>query len=158
MSYPLEVFLTQSLQSNADLVALLGQRADGKPSVYPYHHRDVTNPMYPLVTIARFGSKINGEMFSDTMYATMMDAPRIAICAWAKNDIDEAVAVITIIRNWIRAPTFAPGNQYFAGFKFTERSYRDDLFDTTISAYHVHTEYDGWVQERFGNPQPIPAA
>jgi hypothetical protein len=157
MSYPLQVYLTQLFQANAALIALLGQRSDGKPSVYPYHHRDVTNPTYPLITIARFGTRVNSNIFSDSMYATMMDAPKLAICSWSKNDVDEAVAVITVIRNIIRPTSFAPGNTYFAGYKLTEQSYRDDLFDETISAYHVHCEYSGWLQERFGNPQPVPS-
>ncbi len=157
MSYALEVYLTGAFQANAQLIALLGARSDGKPAVYPYHHRDVTDPAYPCITIARFGTKIDSGIFSDTIYATMMDAPRIAVCAWAKTSVDDAVAVITIARNMIRTPAFNPGNTYFAGFKLTERSYRDDLFDDTISAYHVHCEFDGWVQERFGNPQPVPA-
>lgn len=157
MSYTLQVYLTQMFQANAALAALLGSRSDGKPSVFPYHHRDITNPTYPLITIARYGSKVNNAMFSDTMYATMMDAPKLAICSWSLDDVDEAVAVMTIIRNTIRPPSFAPGNAYFAGYKLTERSYRDDLFDESISAYHVHCEYDGWVQEKYGNPQPVPS-
>lgn len=157
MSYALQVYLTNAFQTSAALTTLLGTRSDGKPAVYPYHHRDVTDPSYPLITIARFGSKIDTNKFSDTIYATMMDGIRIAICAWSKNDVDESIAVITIVRNLIRDPSFAPGSAYFAGYKLTERTYRDDLFDTTISAFHVHCEYDGWVQEKFGNPQPVPA-
>ena len=157
MSYALEVFLTDQFATNATLIALLGKRADGGPAIYPYHHRDTANLNYPLVTIARFGSKSNGEKFSESPYANQMDAPRIAICAWSKNNVDEAVAVISVIRNLIRPPSFDIGNGAFWGFKLTERTYRDDLFDTNISAYHVHTEYDGWVQELYGNPQPVPA-
>lgn len=155
MSYALEAFLTTTLQADAALVAMLGQRPDGVAEIYPYHHRDVSNPNYPIVTISRFGSRVRSDMFSDTIFATIMDAPKLAICVWARDDVDQAMKPAVRIRQIINDQNFSAGNANFAGFRLVERSMRDDLFDDVISAYHVHIEYDGWIQERVGNPQPI---
>lgn len=159
MSYALEAALTNYLENQPQLTVLLAERPGNhaQSAIYPYHHHDVAQPAYPLITIARFGSVVNSAMFSESeTFATMMDGVKLAVCSWSKTSSDEAIAVMAIVRRLLRNPTLAIGNQYFSNYKLTERLYRDDLFDQAISAYHVHTEYSTWVQEPFGNPQPIP--
>lgn len=157
MSYPLNVFLVNTFAADATLVSLLANRGDGQPAIYPLHRRDLVDPVYPILTIARIGTGMNSRMFSDTELATLMDEPKFCIDAWAQINVDQCIAIMTRVRQILKAPSFAIGNQYFSGYKIRETAYRDDLFDEPNATFHVHAEFVTWVSEKFGNPQPIPA-
>lgn len=159
MSYPLLVGLTSFLSSDPTLISLLGTDPDGQPTIYPLHFRDVENPIFPMITISRFGSGMKDNMFTDDpVYGgNRMENPKLAICVWDKQNIDLCYAIYDRVDTLLRGspPVTTIPSHYFVNYKWQRKTFRDDLFDTEINAYHLHSEYETWV---YTNKQiPIPA-
>ena len=155
MSYPLQSYLATLLGNDSVIKPLLGKQNLGRIGVYPYNHRDVIDPSYPLITIARYGSRIDLDKFSDSPFATQMDAPKIVICVYDKSSIDNCWAVYRRIRTILLDRNTHLGNQYFDCYKLRETLVRDDLFDQGESTFHLHSEYEGWVRENALTPIPV---
>ena len=156
MSYPLQSYLVGYFGNDAAILPLLGVQANGRPGVYPYHHRDIVDPVYPIITIARYGSMMNQNKFSDGPFATIMDGPKIAICVYDKQGIDKPWKIYRRIRQLLIDKANAIGDSTFTAYKFRETLVRDDLYDTAENSFHLHAEYEGWIQENSTTPIAIP--
>lgn len=155
MSYPLQAYLTTLLGNDTIIKAMVGQQPSGRVSVFPYNHRDVIDPVFPLITIARYGTRVDQNKFDETQYATIMDAPKIAICVYDKTSIDMPWAIYRRIRTLLVGPNVHVGNQYFDCYKLRETLIRDDLYDQNDATFHLHAEYETWVRENATTQQPI---
>jgi hypothetical protein len=155
MSYPLIAALNAQLGANTALTAVLSTipGTNNTPAIYPYHHRDIENPTYPLITIATFGQGMGSSRFDDSQ-ATMgrFERPRLAICVWSTKDIDEAYAIYQQI-NPLRGTSVQ--SIYVSSWRMDRTLFRDDLFDQDASAYHLHSEWLSWVETPFGVTMPI---
>jgi len=150
-----QIGLTQYFKNDSVLAGLLGKGSDGKPSVHPMHFRDVADPMYPLITIARFGSGLHDNMFGEyDVFCTAMDNPKIAICIWDKQAAINCWEIFNrvdfLLRgnppvNPIPAAGPHPSANPFLNYKVLRGIVRDDLWDDQINAYHFHAEYQWWV-------------
>ena len=155
MSYPLLAALTAQLSANATLKAGLSTipGTNNTPAIYPYHHRDVDNPTYPLITLAVFGQGMGCSRFDDSQ-ATIgrFDRPRLAICVWSQKNIDEAYSIYAQI-NPLRGTSVQ--SMYVSSWRMDRTLFRDDLFDQDANAYHMHSEWMTWVEAPFGVTMPI---
>lgn len=156
MSYAFNAALVAQLSADGPLTALLGTDPDaGGPAIYPYHYQSIQNPVYPLLTVCRFGDGLNADRFQESDYADVMDNPKIAICAWNKTTLDKAIAIIERIETLLKGKCVTP-TAYVSSYPMKRTARRDDIFDTVAQAYHVHTEWKVWTQNAFNNPFPIP--
>jgi hypothetical protein len=134
------------MQTNTALTALLGATKSGIPAVFPYHHKDVDEEIpLPHVTVCRFGDTDQMDRFHQTEFAGAMDNPRIAICVWSFESVDECWRIYRLIDPMLRPypTTTLPNvsNQYFGAYKIKRTTCRDDLWDAALKAYHLHSEY-----------------
>lgn len=158
MSYAIQVGIVAALQADPTIQGLVPKDADGKPSIYPYHARTAVDMVFPIVTVARFGNPPNENRFteSDIAWYTMRGA-KLAICIWDKNNIDTCHAIFERVLALLLDPnTPALGSQYISYYKFRRTLMRDDLFDTSIDAYHLHSEWEVWGRANALLPYPIP--
>jgi hypothetical protein len=149
VSYELQAQLTNLFANDSVIKPLLGVTISGGEGlgVYPYHYRDVQNPAYPLITIARFGSAIDSSRFNDSDFANRMDAPRIAIDVYAKHKIGECWAIFEQVRVLLKSRnTQQLGSANFKAYALRETLVRDDLFDEDTNVFRLHSEHVGWVQ------------
>jgi hypothetical protein len=115
------------------------------------HFRDIQDP-YPIITIDRFGSGMRSDIFGESdIFATAMDNPKLAICVWDKQNIDNCYAVYERLDFLLRGttPVSSIPSMYMTNYRIRRTMYRSDLFDDTINAYHFHSEYETWS---FTNP------
>lgn len=149
MSQDLTAWMVNAFESNVKLAPMIGKTSDGNLAVFPYHHRDTDDQVqYPHITIARFGSKgINSALEASTHFPTLMDNPRMAVCVWSRNGVDECWDIYKIcdaLLRGINALTIA--SPTFSFYQISRDSIRDDLFDDQQKAFHLHSEYSGWLQ------------
>jgi hypothetical protein len=148
MSQAFEAWIQQTFSADSVIAGLVGKDSNGLPAVMPYHARDTDeNLMYPHVTYARFGDITERGVFQDSpIFSTAMDGPRVALCVWSRNDIQEAYTVYNRIDQLMRGPAALVASTYFSSYKIRRTHLRDDLFDETAKAFHIHSEYSLWVQ------------
>lgn len=154
MSYELASWFVTSVKANAAITALLGKDSDGNPSVFPYHSRTTDQqPPFPKLTFARFGS-LSGDRFNGTPFANLMDHPRFAVCVWSQDNIETCWRIYRLVDAMLRGPTLLPiANQFFGAYKASRSLVRDDLFDTQLNSFHLHSEYGMPVQTLVGVAQ-----
>ena len=160
MSQALEAQLIQTFIARTSVAAAVGKDSSGNPAIFPYHQRDVDeNVPYPHVTIARFGDLETAKFQDDTTLATIMDGPKFAICVWSHRSIDEAYTIYNMLDTVLRGPGSNIASSYFSIYKVKRTHLRDDLFDVTARAYHIHSEYSAWLQyTQYGVNDFIPIA
>jgi hypothetical protein len=149
MSQVLQASLIQEILATSAITSLLGEDSSGIPAVFPYHYRDKDERVpYPHVTVARFGDITERGIFQEhEIFATTMDCPRIAVCVWSTNSTDEAYDIYNMVDySILRGPNANLSSQYFSIYKVRRTHLRDDLFDETAKAYHIHSEYSIWIQ------------
>jgi len=149
MSQDLTAWMVNAFESNVKLQKIVGQTSDGNLAVFPYHHRDTDEQVpYPHVTIARFGSKSSMAAFDQQAnFATVMDNPRMTVCVWSRNGVDECWDIYKICDALLRGRYALPiSNAAFNFYQISRDSIRDDLFDDQQKAFHLHSEYSGWLQ------------
>lgn len=154
MSYALEAAITQALAADATIVSLLGTDSAGAPSISPYQVRDSVDSMFPRITVSRFGSVSSVGRFQDSDFAQIMDGAKIAVCVWDKNNIDKCYRVNDRVRAILLSTAPIVGTHYLSFYRFMQGTTRDDLFDTAVNAYHLHTEYNVWTIANAATPQP----
>jgi hypothetical protein len=144
-----------AFRANTQLVKLLGKNTDGISAIFPYHHRDEDERIpYPHLTFARFNNTSETDPFQGVPeFAISMDNPRMAVCVWSKNSVDECWKVYRIVDTMLRGPGVNMSNQYFGAYRCARTTVRDDLFDEELKLYHLHSEYKVWLQLS-GTPQP----
>jgi hypothetical protein len=160
MSYSLLNGLYIMFQADAALQTLVGKRPDGSLSIATNHFQDVADPVFPLVTMGRFGSGMKDGLFDeDALYAGRMDNPKIEICVWDKASLDDAYAAYRRIDQLLRGSPYpvALPSAHITNYRFKRVIFRDDLWDDALAAYHIHSEYTTWVYDNPVNPVPIPA-
>jgi hypothetical protein len=158
MSYSLLAAIVGAFQNDSELIAMLGKNTDGSPSIHPIHYRDVTDPVFPMVTVSRIGSGMQDNMFAeDVHFANRMDNPRFVICVWDKKNIDRCYGPYRRIDTILRGapPTNTIPSHYMINYKVRRRLMRDDLFDTAQNAYYIYAEYETWLYDNPNNPIPI---
>jgi hypothetical protein len=101
----------------------------------------------------------DGMFAEDTMYGGVkFQNPKIAICVWDKVNLDTCYAIYERIDFLLRGtpPLTTIPSHYFVNYKVQRKSFRDDLFDTDINAYHIHSEYETWIfnNKKIANPAP----
>ena len=149
MSQDLTAWMVNAFESNAKLATVVGKTSNGDLAVFPYHHRDTDDQVaYPHITIARFGSKNNmGAFDAAPMYATRMDNPRMTLCVWSRNGVDECWDIYKICDALLRGEyALNIASPTFSFYQISRDSIRDDLFDDQQKAFHLHSEYSGWLQ------------
>jgi hypothetical protein len=147
MSQALEAWFAQTVRANSAITNLIGKDSNNIPAVFPYHQRDADeNVPYPHITFARFGDITERGVFQDdSNFSTIMDGPRWAVCVWSKESLDEAYPIYNLLDKMLRGPGASVASQYFSSYKVRRTHLRDDLFDDTAKAYHIHSEYSIWV-------------
>jgi hypothetical protein len=151
MSQPFQAWLIQKIQANTALAAILGQDSNGNPAVFPYHSTDGAaneNIPFPHVTVAQFGSPSNTDFLDDDpLNSTRWEGSRIAVCVWSKTSVDELYAIYNKVDNLMRGPSANPDSSLFSLYGLKRNMKRDDLFDDTFEAYHLHSEYTAWIRK-----------
>jgi hypothetical protein len=155
MFYPLRAYLVSTFSADPLISSLLAQRADGAPAIYPFHHVDVENPTYPLMTIDRFGSMTVSNKFQNTSYGNLIDAPKFSVCVWDKRAPDYCEQIYSRVRDMLMTG-IGVGNSFFGTSSLSETITRSDLYDDDASAYHFHSEWQCWIFENATSRQPIP--
>ena len=155
MSFELASWMVTTFKANLAITALLGKDADGNPSVFPYHSRATDQPPpFPKLTVARFGTASVTDKFNGTPYANLMDHPRVAVCVWSQDNIETCWRIYRLVDAVLRGP--APmniANTYFGSYQPKRSIIRDDLFDQTLNAFHLHSEFAMAVQTLAGVAQ-----
>ena len=156
MSQPLTAFLINAFVANADIIDKVGKDSAGNLAVWPYHYRDTDAEVpFPHVTVSRFGSTTEeGKFQEDPIYETKMDNPRIAVCVWGRNSVDENYAVYNVLDAMMRGQAATQiADSTFGIYRIKRTNLRDDLWDDNQAAYHLHSEYSCWLQLTSA-PQP----
>jgi len=154
MSWELQTWLVDTLIADSAITALVGADSAGTPAIFPYHHSDADEIIpYPHITFARFGSRAQHMPFDERPeWASLMDNPRIAVCVWSTQTIDECWPIYKLIDGILRGPAGA-SNAYFGAYTVKRTALRDDLYDEDVHAYHLHSEYCA-VTQLTGTAQP----
>jgi hypothetical protein len=143
--------------ANDTLTNMLAKDGNNIPAIFPYHHRDTdARTPYPQVTLTRFGSSGDMRGFSGSQHGgltTKMDDPRMAICVWSTVGIDECWKIYRLIDDMLRGDSAQVSNSYFGSYRINRTVVRDDLFDATVNAFHLHSEYSAWIMLT-NTPQP----
>lgn len=156
MSQELTSFLINTFAANAKIAANVGKDSNNNLAIWPYHYRDTDAEVpFPHITISRFGSTTEQGPFQEVAeYATVMDNPRIAICVWSRNSIDECWLIYKVIDAMLRGQAATQiADSTFGIYRIRRTSLRDDLWDDNQKAYHLHSEYSTWLQLTSA-PQP----
>jgi hypothetical protein len=149
MSFELQTEIVNVLMNDVGITGKVGKDTAGVPAIFPYHHRDADARVpYPHITIARFGNRAEHWYFDEMTLeglTTKMDNPRIAICVWSTNSVNECWRIYRLIDGHMRGPSQF-SNQYFSSYTLKRTALRDDLFDNDAKAYHIHAEFCAVIQ------------
>lgn len=147
MSQVLQASVIQKFSNDPTILTMIGKDSSSNPAVFPYHQRDADERVpYPHITIARFGDITERGIFQDGSNSTIMDGPRIAICVWSLVSLDEAYNLYNAADILLRGNNANISSQFFSTYKIRRTHLRDDLFDNTSKAFHIHSEYSMWLQ------------
>lgn len=148
MSQVLESRMIQIFSADPTVLAAIGKDTNGNPAIFPYHQRDVDERVaYPHITIARFGDITESGKFQDSPDLAMaMDCPKVSLCVWSTRSLDEAYPIYNAVDSLMRGAASNVSSQYHSIYKVRRTHLRDDLFDTTAKAFHIHSEYAMWIR------------